>query len=147
MKVTSYKNSNTTAAIRHLHTRHKISFKKPQEEDESLPTSVPNIAQSLVNASAKVADKFGALVTRIDAEKFRWFLLKWIITMHIALVMIESESFREFIHTIAPALNAFMVSSSNIIRNWIMKLFKAQTLVIKRKLVRARIKIHISFDL
>ena len=61
--------------------------------------------------------------------------------------MIESESFREFIHTIAPALDAFMVSSSNTIRNWIMKLFKAQTLVIKRKLARARTKIHISFDL
>ena len=79
MKVTSGKNSNTTAAIRHLHTRHKISFKKLQKEDKSLPTSVPtsvltsvpNIAQSLVNASAKVTDKFGALVTRIDAEKFR----------------------------------------------------------------------------
>src|SRR5271156_2269045 len=67
--------------------------------------------------------------------------------MHIALVIIESESFREFIHTIAPALDAFIISSSNTIRNWIMKLFKAQTLVIKRKLARARTKIHISFDL
>lgn len=67
--------------------------------------------------------------------------------MHIALVMIESESFREFIHIIAPALDTFMVSSSNTIRNWIMKLFEKQTLVIKRKLARARTRIHISFDL
>jgi hypothetical protein len=101
----------------------------------------------LASAPARVAKKFGALVTRIDADNFRWFLLKWIITMHIALVMIESESFREFVYVIAPALNTFMVASSNTIRNWIMKLFSRQTLVIKRKLARARLRIHISFDL
>jgi len=56
-------------------------------------------------------------VTRIDTEKFRWFLLKWIVIIYIALVMIKSESFREFIYIIILALNAFIVLSSNIIRN------------------------------
>ena len=55
--------------------------------------------------------------------------------------MIESESFREFIHEIAPALDAFMISSSTTIRNWIMKLMKAQALVIKKKLARARSRV------
>jgi hypothetical protein len=45
--------------------------------------------------------------------------------MYIALVMIESEFFREFIYVIASILNAFIIASFNIIRNWIMKLFKA----------------------
>jgi hypothetical protein len=40
--------------------------------------------------------------------------------MHIALITIESESFRELIHTIAPALNDFMVSSVTIVRNYIV---------------------------
>ena len=61
--------------------------------------------------------------------------------------MIKSESFREFIYIIILALNAFIVLSSNIIRNQIIKLFNIQTLVIKRKLVKARLKIYISFDL
>jgi hypothetical protein len=43
--------------------------------------------------------------------------------MHVALVMIESESFRELVHVIAPALDDFMISSANTIRAWIMKLF------------------------
>jgi hypothetical protein len=67
--------------------------------------------------------------------------------MHIALVMIGSDSSWEPVHVIALALDAFMVATSNTIRNWIMKLMKAQTLVIKRKLARARSRIHISFDL
>ena len=66
--------------------------------------------------------------------------------MHVALVMIESESFRELIHVIAPALDDFMVSSATTIRNWILKLFEGQNLVIKAKLAKARSKIHISFD-
>jgi len=36
-----------------------------------------------------------------------------------------SESFRELIHTIAPALDDFMVSSATTIRNWILKLFES----------------------
>jgi hypothetical protein len=66
--------------------------------------------------------------------------------MHVALVMIESESFRELIHVIAPALDDFMVSSATTIRNWILKLFENQSLVIKAKLAKARSKVHISFD-
>jgi hypothetical protein len=154
MKITKGTNSNTTAAMRHLKTIHKVSFKQElgqdnEEEPEDPATSSPDpsVADMLLSAPARVAKRFGALVTRIDAENFRWFLLKWIITMHIALVIIESESFREFIHTIAPALDSFMVSSSTSIRNWIMKLFKAQTLVIKNKLAKARSRVHISFDL
>jgi hypothetical protein len=60
--------------------------------------------------------------------------------------MIESESFRELVHVIAPALDEFMVSSATTIRNWILKLFESQTLVIKAKLAKARSKVHISFD-
>jgi hypothetical protein len=67
--------------------------------------------------------------------------------MHIALVIIESESFREFIYTIAPALDEFMINSVTTIRRWILKLFAAQTVVIKRKLAKARSRIYISFDL
>jgi hypothetical protein len=138
MKITKGSNSNTTAAIRHLKTIHKVNFTQELEQDdeeaEDLPISTANpfVAEMLLSAPATAAKRFGALITRIDADNFRWFLLKWIITMHIALLMIESESFREFIHVIAPALDTFMISSSNTIRNRIMKLFKAQTLVVTK---------------
>jgi hypothetical protein len=37
--------------------------------------------------------------------------------MHIILIIIESEAFREFIYVITSALNDFMISSATIIRN------------------------------
>src|SRR5271168_1810053 len=73
----------------------------------------------------QTANRRQGLVTKIRIDDFRWFLLKWIIQMHVALITIESSSFREVIHTIAPALDDFMVSSAMTIRNWILKLFES----------------------
>ena len=68
----------------------------------------------------QTANRRQGLVVKIRIDDFRWLLPKWIIQRHVALIMIESESFRELIHTIAPALNDFMVSSVRIVRNWIL---------------------------
>jgi len=48
--------------------------------------------------------------------------------MHVALVMIESEAFRDLIHVVCPALDHFMVTSRNTIRRWIRTLFDEQAL-------------------
>jgi len=112
-------NSNTGAAIRHLKKDHKVAYN--EEEEESCASSSPvssGIISSLFNAaSAKAACVAQGLMTRIQINDFRWFLLKWIIQMHIALVMIESKSFCKLIHVVASALDDFMVSLTTIIRN------------------------------
>jgi hypothetical protein len=132
MKITKASNSNTTVAIRHLRAVHKVRHEEAsgqenedqeegQEEEEeggregSSPG--PSIVEILRSAPAKAAERFRALITRIDADNFRWFLLKWLVTMHIALVIIESDFFREFVHVIALTLDTFMVTSFNTIRN------------------------------
>jgi hypothetical protein len=140
-------NSNTGAAIRHLKKDHKVDYGEKEEESaSSSPTPSATISSLFRTASAKAAYVAQGLVTRIRIDDFRWFLLKWIVQMHVALVMIESESFRELVHVIAPALDEFMISSATTIRNWILKLFEDQSLVIKAKLAKARSKVHISFD-
>jgi hypothetical protein len=84
IKISSKNNSNTSAAIRYLKSIHKVSFQKKEEEDKntenaaSLSTSSPtfSIVRIFTSVSAKVIEGFKALMTRIDAENFRWFLLK-----------------------------------------------------------------------
>jgi hypothetical protein len=140
-------NSNTGAPIRHLKFVHKVNWKERGEDMDTSNSSTSSTIPSLfAHAATKATHVFQGLVTKIQVDDFRWFLLKWIISMHIALVMIESESFRELIHAIAPALDQFMVSSATTTRNRILKLFEEQSLVIKQKLAKARPKIHISFD-
>jgi hypothetical protein len=67
--------------------------------------------------------------------------------MHFAFSVIKNKYFRELLIIIAPALKQFVTSSGVIIRRWIIKEFEKQSLVIKKKLVKARSKIYISFDL
>lgn len=67
--------------------------------------------------------------------------------MHIALSVVKNDFFRELILIITPALDSFLIRLVSIIRSWILQLFNKQSLVIKKKLAKARLKIHISFDL
>src|SRR5277367_4696530 len=100
---------------------------------EGLPASSKGPAEQQIHhiggvrylAVDQTANRRQDLVTKIRIDDFRWLLLKWIIQMHVALIMIKSESFREFIHTIAPALDDFMLSSVTIVRNWTLKLFES----------------------
>jgi hypothetical protein len=142
-------NNNTTAPARHLSKVHRISLKEDEDSETnsittSSPAPAPSIATMMTTASQA---SYNALVSRINIEKFRWLLLKWIIQMHIVLIVVESDSFRELVLFIAPALESFLVQSANTIRRWILQLFDRQSLVIKKKLARARSRIHISFDL
>jgi hypothetical protein len=92
---------------------------------EGLPASSKGPAEQQIHhiggmrylAVDQTSNRSQGLVAKIRIDDFRWFLPKWIIQMHTALIMIESESFRELIHTIAPALNDFMVSSVMIVWN------------------------------
>jgi len=135
-------NSNTGAAIRHLRKDHNIEYKEKEEENSTpaSPTLSATIPSLFRTAGARATQIAQGLVTKIRIDDFRWFLFKWIIQMHVVLVMIESESFRKLIHVIAPALDDFMISSATTIRNWILKLFEGQNLVIKAKLAKARSK-------
>jgi hypothetical protein len=122
-------NNNTSAPIRHPRKDHKVEYKEKEEENSApvspaLSATIPSLFRAAGVRATHIAQ---GLVTRVRVDDFRWFLLKWIVQMHVALVMIESESFRELIHTIAPALDNFMVSSATTIRNWILKLFESQT--------------------
>jgi hypothetical protein len=62
-----------------------------------LTTPSGTISSLFSTASVKAVHVAQGLVTRIRIDDLRWFLLKWFVQMHLALVMIESESFRELI--------------------------------------------------
>ena len=125
-KVTGAGNTNTGHVIRHLKKKHPVSFRRGREEedeeeeeeeddeDNTPPITTPSISAGgtipglFANMSAATnhvaREGFKALVSVIDADKFRWMLIKWIVSMHIALSVIENKHFCELLITIAPAL-------------------------------------------
>lgn len=94
------------------------SESEEDDEDNTLSNAIPStsaadtIPDLFANISATTGhaaqEGFKGLVSVIDADKFRWMLIKWIVSMHIALSVIENKHFRELLVTIAPALEQFM---------------------------------------
>ena len=109
---TSDGNTNTTAPIRHLKRKHKVDYNEKEDDTNgrSSPTSA-TVPSLFTTARAKAAQVAQGSVIKIRIDDFRWFLVKWVVQMHVALVMIESESFRELVHTIAPEPLAVQRSS------------------------------------
>jgi hypothetical protein len=75
--------------IRHLKQLHKVSFKEKDVEDENEDTSPSSsfttIASLFAGVTAKAASAvYQSVVTKIEADHFRWFLLQWLIQMHVA---------------------------------------------------------------
>jgi hypothetical protein len=98
LKVTGAGNINTSHAIRYLKKKHSISFGRDREEEDKeedeeddgkdniLPDGVPSIFASrtildlFTSISAIIShaarEGFKALILVIDADKFRWMLIK-----------------------------------------------------------------------
>jgi hypothetical protein len=123
-------------------------MKRTESEDAENSTSLLRIIpQYFAQAAGSIArEGYRALVSHIDADNFRWLLIRWIVCMHIALTVVECQEFRDLVNYIAPALEDFLVQSATTVRTWILKAFEKQKHLIKKKLAKAR-TVHISFDL
>jgi hypothetical protein len=137
----------TNAAIRHLRSKHKAKIGKGKDVEgliESTSSSKSLTIQTALGTAGKVVQN---LVTSLDINRFRWFLIRWIVCAHIALTCVEDDNFRDLLLLLAPALEPYLVRSANTIRRWIIEEFERQRLEIKKELATARTRIHISFDL
>jgi len=86
-------------------------------------------------------------VSTVQADRFRHLLIRWIVCMHVALCMVEHETFRDLMLYICPALDAVLVRTGKTIRRRILKEFDKARLQIRTELAQAKSQIHFSFDL
>jgi hypothetical protein len=71
----------TSSALRHLKRDHNIDKGKRIRTNQ----------KPLLGAAKPVAQ----VITRFNATTFRYLLIRWIVTTHIALTCVESDTFRE----------------------------------------------------
>jgi len=73
--------TNTSHAIHHLKKHHKIDVKREElEKDQMAPATIPQYFSAVARTIARAG--YRALVSHIDADNFRWLLIKWIVCMH-----------------------------------------------------------------
>jgi hypothetical protein len=89
---------------------------------------------------------YKALVTNVQADRFRYLLIRRIVCMHMALKVVEHQTFKDLISYICPAL-AILCQTGKTIRRWILEEFKKQQVRVKDELGLAKSMIHISLDM
>ena len=131
--------STTHHAAVHLTNKHGI-----RQEGDTSTTASPStpVNQQLQSQPQRTR----ALYTDVVIAKFRHLLLRWICCMHIALSVVEDQSFRHLILYICPALSFYLVKAGNTIRAWILQEFERQKDFIRGRIRRARSKVHIGID-
>jgi hypothetical protein len=126
---------NTTFhAGEHLRKKHNVHK----------PGSEPRPRRSLGQVPGAA---YQGLISTVQADRFRYLLIRWIVCMHVALSVVEDSTFRDLVLYICPALDPLLVKAGNTIRRWIMTEFKRQKQVICNELAQAKSQISISFDL
>jgi hypothetical protein len=128
----------TTSALRHLRKDHRI---------DKAGRRIKTDQKTVTSTMTAVAQNVAQLVTRFNADTFRYLFIRWVVTMHIALTCVESDAFRDWVLYIAPGLETYLVRSGDTIRRWILWEFARQRRYIKAELAAAKSRIHISFDL
>ena len=97
--------------------------------------------------AGKFAKTMAHVVIRFNLHTFRYLLVRWVVTMHIAFSYIESDTFRDWVLYIALVLKPCLVRLGRIIRRWILWEFEKQRNYIKKQLATARSRIYINFNL
>jgi hypothetical protein len=149
LKIREGGGGQTSYALRHLKKKHNIEIEEDLPES-SASSSIFNTAASFAGSTiASVATKgYKALVSTIDATRFRKALVMFIVMCNVAFLVVESEYFKELLLACsAGALEPFLVNASNTVKRWILEEFEKRKLEVKDELATARSRIHISFDL
>jgi hypothetical protein len=74
-----------SAGLKHLKKKYKIN-----KEGQRMEAS-----QTTLSTAFAAAGTITSLVTRFRASMFRYLFIRWIVTMHIALTYMESDTFRD----------------------------------------------------
>jgi hypothetical protein len=112
----------TSSALRHLRKCHKI---------DKMGRRIQPKQTTIVEAISGAAQTVTQVVTRFNANTFRYLLTRWVVTMHIALTCVESDTFRDWVLYMAPGLEVYLVKSANTIKRWILWEFVKQRRYVK----------------
>ena len=138
---------SSKSVLRHLKREHPTL---PTDDDSSEIRSMSSRASSLPPSSPPPIESSGihqTLVTSLAVERFRMLLLRWIVTMHLALSVVANDQFRALIVYVAPSLKDYLVSAGNTIRRWILQEYEKGKKSVQAKLAESKSRVHLSFDL
>ena len=131
----SQSNWNTS---RHLLRAHNIRVKR----------EISDIEEEKLAQQAKRRDKtFTALIARVNIDRFRELLIRWVVQSQIPYSAVKSQSFRDLLLRLQPGIEKYLVRSHNTVASWVDEEYQRGRQVIKSQLQLSLSRIHFSFDI
>jgi hypothetical protein len=131
-------------ATRHLLKAHG----KVPPADESLDVEPSEYLPDVLELQRNGAKRSKVSLVASFADRFRDYLLRWIVIMNVAFTAVESPLFRDLLSLGFKTINYIFPKTADTIRNWTIKEFRARKNEIRRQLREdSRSLIHLSFDL
>jgi hypothetical protein len=91
---------------------------------------------------------YKALVSTLNVNRFRKALIMFFMMCNIAFHVVKSFYYKELLLTyLINTLKLFLMLAGNTLKRWILEEFEKKKLKIKNKLITARLRIYISFNL
>ena len=83
------------------------------------------------------------LIAKAPFDFFKQLLVKWIVSMHISLHVVENIYFRQILGFLSSQMACYLPKSHNTIKQWIMDAYNGKKKDIRGMLKRSKSSIHI----
>lgn len=80
-------------------------------------------------------------------DRLKSMLIRLIVSMQIALSIVENQVFHQMMLWFSPTLAAFLPKQHYIMRDWLMEAYRQKQTILKGTLKRCKSNVHLSFDL
>ena len=133
------KSNSTSNATRHLWRHHQIRLRDTQEDSEE-----EDEEEEAIEQRRSALDQF---ISRVDIERFRDLLVRWVVQCQVPFVAVGRSQFAELLLCAQPYLRPYLTSSSNTIGNWVRDDYQQAVAQVRQVLSASKSKIHLSFDI
>jgi hypothetical protein len=138
---------------RHLSSRHNIVIKRGfqdiDNEDLSTDSRGESDSASCESSQAEISrpEGFGALISRVNIDRFRDLLIRWIVKGQVSYSIVKLDEFRDLLLYLQPSIERYLVRSHSTIASWVQDEFNRSRGLLKAQLAESKSRIHLSFDI
>lgn len=125
-------------ASRHLLKAHSIRVKREISEVEE---------EEQAQQTERREETFAALIARVNIDRFRELLVRWVVQSQAPYSAVKSQAFRDLLLCLQPGIERYLVRSHNTIASWVDEEYQRGRQVIKSQLQLSLSRIHFSFDI
>lgn len=131
--------TSTNHMKKHLQSKHHIDI-----DGKSKALSAYNITQYIADPNDAA---LMPLVGLDLGEKLKHYFVRWTVSAHIAVNVVENQYFRQLLKVFSSNMLKLLPLSHNTIKEWVMEAYKQKKREVRNMISHSQSNVHLSFNL